>query len=233
MSIHDGHRSRLKNRFLKYGLESFDDHNVLELLLFYSRPRGDVNPLAHKLMDEYKSLDKLFDAPVEELIKIDGVGENTAILLKLVPQIYRRYAMSRTESDLILDTSVKAGEYLVPRFIGERDEVVYTLCMDAKRKLLDCRMLCRGNVNTASVNMRKIVETALASNASCVIIAHNHISGVALPSNEDIITTRHVCAALSMVGIDLVDHIIVADNDFISFADSGINYDRPGGRRHA
>jgi DNA repair protein RadC len=221
MSVHDGHRERLKKRFLEHGLDSFEDHAVLELLLFYALPRGDVNPLAHRLMDYFGSLAAVFDAPVDELIKVAGIGENTAVLLKLLPQAGRRYLLSRSRLDDILDSTKKAGDYLVPYFFGERDEVVYMVCLDAKCKVLGCKLLFRGSVNSASVSIRKIVENALHCNSTSVIIAHNHTSGIAVPSREDYETTRRIGTALGAVDITLTDHIIVADDDFVSLADTG------------
>ena len=220
MDIHDGHRDRLRNRFIEYGLESFDEHTALELLLFYAKVRGDVNPLAHQLINRFGSISGVMDAPLEDLLKVDGIGKNTAVLLKLIPQLGQRYMVSKSSTDCILNTSQTAGQYLVPRFFGEKDEVVYMVCMDAKYKVLNCRLLFRGSVNTANISLRRIVENALNSNASNVIIAHNHTSGIAIPSNEDVDVTKRIIQALSAVDITLTDHIVVADDDFVSMADS-------------
>jgi DNA repair protein RadC len=222
MNVHDGHRERMKNRFSEHGLENFDDHSVLELLLFYALPRSDVNPLAHALLLKFGSLAAVFDAPADELTKVPGIGENTALFIKLIPQVGRRYLLSRTRFDDILDSSKKAGAYLLPYFFAERDEVVYMVCLDAKCKVLNCKLLFRGSVNSASVSVRKIVENALGYNSTSVVIAHNHTSGIALPSEEDKETTRRIASALKAVDIVLADHIVVADDDFVSLADTGL-----------
>ncbi|SMC42060.1 RadC family protein [Papillibacter cinnamivorans] len=222
MAMHDGHRQRMKRRFLGTGMDSFEDHNVLEILLFYSIPQKDTNPLAHELITRFGSLEGVFDAPAEELMKVPGVGENTAALIKLIPQVYRRYMISKTGSGAILNSSEKAGVFLLPRFAAERDEVVYLVCLDAKCKVLSCRLMFRGSVNSAHVSVRKIVEAALTNNSTSVILAHNHPSGIALPSEEDNLTTLRIQAALEAVGIELADHIVVADDDFVSIADNGI-----------
>lgn len=221
MSIHDGHRERMKKRFLEYGLENFDDHSVLELLLFYALPRVDVNPIAHKLINRFGSLSAVFDAPADELTKVAGINLNSALLIKLIPQVSRRYLMSRTSFEDILDSTEKAGRYLLPHFFAERDEVVYMICLDAKCKVLNCKLLFRGSVNSANVSIRKIVENALLYNATSVIIAHNHTSGIALPSQEDKLTTRRIENALHAVDVVLTDHIVVSDDDFVSMADNG------------
>lgn len=220
MGIHDGHRKRLKARFLSQGLDGFDDHTVLELLLFYGVPQRDVNPLAHALLSHFGSLAAVLDAPAEELLKVPGVGESVATLLKLAPQLGRRYMISRVGAGEALVTAAQMGAYLVPRFFGERDEVVYIVCLDAKCKVLGCQLLFRGGINSAFVSVRKIVETALIYNAAGVILAHNHTSGIAVPSQEDCQTTAAVKRALCAVGVELVDHIVVADDDFVSMAQS-------------
>jgi len=222
MGVHDGHRERLKKKLLEQGLDVFDDHNVLELLLFYSMPRIDTNPLAHELLNTFGSLEAVFEAPAEELSRVSGIGENTVTLLKLIPEVSRRYIIDKNKFDDILDSTKKAGEYLAARYMYERDEVVYVVCLDSKCKVICCKELFRGVANTAEVSIRKIAELALAKNASSVIISHNHTSGIALPSIEDEFTTKRIKTALASMGITLADHIVVADDDFISMAESGL-----------
>lgn len=220
MEIHGGHRQRMKDRFMDHGLDNFSDHNVLELLLFFAMPRRDVNPLAHKLINHFGSLAAVFDANREELMKIDGIGDNTATLIMLIPSISRRYMMSRTSFDNMLHTTSDLGNYLLPRFIGLREEVVYLICLDSKNKAISCTLVSKGSVNAAHVSTRSILETALNHNASSVVLSHNHISGIAVPSAEDIVTTKQLFSILSAAGIYFRDHIIVADNDYISLRDS-------------
>lgn len=222
MGVHDGHREKMKNKLLEQGLDVFDDHNVLELLLFYSMPRKDTNPLAHELLNHFGSLEAVFEAPAEELSKINGIGENTITLLKLIPEVSRRYFIDKNKFDNILDSSKKAGDYLIARYMYERDEVVYVLCLDSKCKVICCKELFRGVANSAEISVRKIAELALAKNATSIIISHNHTSGIALPSIEDEIATKRIKTALASMGIALSDHIIVADDDFVSMADSGL-----------
>lgn len=222
MGTHDGHRDRMKKRFVSHGLDNFDDHNVLELLLFYAIPRADVNPLAHRLLETFTGLDGVLEAPIDELRKVPGVGNNTAVLLKLIPQVSRRYLLSKNMNEIILNSSTKAGDFFKPYFMYERDEVVYMACLDAKCKLISCKQISRGVVNTAEVSVRKIVELSLGQNASSVLISHNHTSGIAVPSREDELTTAQIKRALELVGISLADHIVVAGDDFVSMKDSGI-----------
>ena len=221
MGTHDGHRARMKARFVRCGLDNFDDHSVLELLLFYAVPRRDVNELAHALLDHFGTLDAVFEASCEDMMRVPGVGENVATLLTLIPQVGRRYQMAKRRQQTILRSSEDAGNYLVPLYLYERTEVVYLLCLDAKCKALCCVPVHRGSITVASISVRKIVQTALNQNAASVVLAHNHPSGYALPSQEDLDTTRTLQTALQSVGIVLADHIIVADDDYVSLADDG------------
>lgn len=220
MGVHDGHREKMRRRFLEAGLDSFAEHEALELLLFYAIPRRDTNALAHQLMDHFGTLDAVLSAPVEELMRMDGIGENAAVLLKLVPKVMQKARLSANR-EIIVNSTEKAGDYLLERFQGEKNEVIYQLCLDRKGKLLSCRKLNEGGADSSELNIRRLVENALLVSASAVILAHNHPSGIALPSSEDYATTERVQAALNIVGVALVDHIIVADDDFVSMADSG------------
>lgn len=222
MGVHDGHRVRMKKRFLEHGLDGFSDHNVLELLLFFALPRQDTNPIAHKLMEHFGSLEAVFEATEDELASVPGIGDNAVALLKLIPAACRRYSMDKSRSCSILNSTEAAGAYLIPRFMFERDEVVYVICLDAKLKVLCCKELSRGVTNTAEISTRKIAELALAKNAASIILSHNHTSGIAIPSVEDELTTKRIKAALHTMGIDLIDHIVVAGEDFVSMADSGM-----------
>lgn len=222
LGIHEGHRNRLKARYRDHGLDNFNDVNVLELLLFYAIPRKDTNELAHALLDHFGSLDRIFEASVPELEEVPGIGENTALLITLVPQITRRYLMAKGNCICSITSSAEAGKYLVPRLMFEKEEKLLLLCLDAKKSVISCVTLGSGVINAVDVNVRKVVENAVRNRASSVILAHNHPSGVALPSREDERITREIASALKLVGIPLDDHIIVAGDDFVSFADSGL-----------
>jgi len=222
MEDHDGHRERLRRQLKTGGMDSLSDVQVLELFLCYAIPRRDTNQLAHRLLDRFGSLSGALEAPRGELLKVEGVGERAAELLELFPLLERRHFLDRSAAARILNSTAKCGQYLVPYFFGEREEVVYLLCLDAKCKALDCILVHRGAVNTAEVSVRKIVKAALDANATSVVLAHNHTSGIALPSPEDRQTTKVVQQALCAVGVTLADHIIVADDDFVSLADDGL-----------
>ena len=220
-SIHQGHRQRLKNRFLAEGLDHFSQVNALELLLFYCVPRKDTNPLAHRLLDHFGKLHNVLEASYEELLKVEGMTANAATYLNLVHAAGRYYAKNRSQEATVLENIEQCGQYLMPCFHGLQNETVFLLCMDAKCKVLCCKKVGEGSVNSASISVRRIVETALNANAVSVVLAHNHPSGLAIPSVEDIQTTKRLGRALHAVEIMLVDHLVVAEDDFVSIVQSG------------
>lgn len=221
MTMHEGHRARMRRRFLDVGLAGFDDHSILELLLFYAQPRKNTNETAHLLMQSFGSLDAVFEAKPEALMKVPGVGESAAVLIRLVPEAARRYLMAKEEGGVLV-TAEDAGKFLIPRFTGARSECVYLVCLDAKLKVIDCRCLADGGATATAFNVRAIAEIALTRNASGVILAHNHTSGIALPSREDKQATLRLRDALTPLGITLVDHLVIAGDEFVSMAESGI-----------
>ena len=221
LGIHDGHREKMRQRFLSGGLEHFADHEALELLLYYAIPRRDTNPVAHALMERYGSLSAVLAAPVEDLKKVEGIGESAAILLKLVPQIHKKACLADAERETALSSVARVGAYLKERFRGEKNEVIYQLCLDRKGKLLACKKLGEGDLTSANLDVRRMVENAILFSASGVVLAHNHPSGIALPSADDYVATDWAKSALATIGVTLVDHIILADDDFVSLADSG------------
>ena len=220
MNLHNGHRQRVLDRFRKEGIDGFSPHNILEMVLFYSIPRMDTNEIAHRLIDRFGSVAGVFDAPESELLKVDGIGERSAAFLKMIPQLARYYMTEKAE-DKIITSSRDAGEYLLPRYIGRTTEAVMVICLDNKNKVISTQVVHEGNVNTAEISIQAIATAALGCNATSVIVAHNHPGGLSLPSNEDIKTTEVICRTLSALNIKVLDHIIIADNDFVSLADSG------------
>lgn len=221
MGLHDGHRQRKKKQFLQRGLEGFADHEVLELLLFYAIPRRDTNETAHRLLQKFSSLQSVLYAPMEELQKVEGVGENAAVLIRLLTEIYHRSCLTAKE-EKILNSVESAGTFFCRLLRNERREVLYQICLDAKGKVLNYKRLSSGTVSMAPVSVREVVENALYADASVVMLGHNHPSGIALPSEEDRQITIQIQKALGAMGIRLADHIIVADDDFVSMAVSGL-----------
>ena len=219
-NVHAGHRQRKKEQFFQHGADAFADHELLELLLFYAIPRVDTNPIAHTLLEHFGSLENLFAAPADKVAAISGMGPSSAVLVSLVAEIYHRAVFSSMEKEKILDTLERQSAYFIALFATEKREIMYQLCLDAKGRFLHLYKINDGGSSGVSFDVRKIVVNALNCNAAAVVLAHNHPSGIALPSDSDRFSTEDVQNALQAVHVTLLDHIIVADNDLVSFRDS-------------
>lgn len=220
---HTGHRKRMREEFLRTGSRGMEDHRLLELILFYAIPQGDVNPLAHRLVDEFGSLSGVFHATYDQLVKVPGVGHSTAVLLQLIPAAAARYMEQTASFEGQIVSLWQLKEMLEPYFFGQRDELAYLVCMDGKSKVLGIRKLGEGIVDTVPIAARKVMEAALACNASQVVLAHNHVSGVAYPSQADVATTLKLEQLLAeAASITLIDHLIFAGGDMVSMVDSGL-----------
>lgn len=219
-SLHSGHRERVKNQFLKNGLDSFQPHAVLELLLYYAIPLKDTNAIAHTLLQKFGSLSGTFDAPFEELTKVEGIGRSAATLLKLIPQLCRRYQEDLDRDKTVIYSYDEAGKQLVNKFIGRQNEVVILMLLDSKTRVLFCDIVEEGTVNSANIYIKKVVRLSVQYNAPYAILSHNHPSGSCLPSKQDLSTTRWIYEALDTVEVRLIDHIIVSGNDYLSIAKS-------------
>ncbi|MCI9273519.1 MAG: DNA repair protein RadC [Clostridiales bacterium] len=219
-SNHNGHRDRMRDKFLLDGLDVFEPHEALEMLLYYAVPRKNTNELAHMLIQQFGSLSAVFDAPVDTLMKVGKLTKCAAILIKLTPQIARIYLEDKHKRSNKLVSDDVVGDLLMHKFVGRTNETVILVLMDGKRKQLYCGVVNEGNINGADIYMRKIVELAMRYNASLAILAHNHPSGIALPSRDDLVATASVRDALQLIGVKLIDHIIVADDDYVSLNQS-------------
>ena len=213
MGLHDGHRQRMRQQFLSHGPQSMADHELLELALFYAIPRRDTNETAHRLLEQFGSLDRVLTAPEQELEQVEGVGQNAAVLLRLIGAMGDRARRPGREEKIVASVD-QAGAYFLRLLDGQRTEQLYQLCVDGKGKVLSCRMLSQGQADMTVLSLRP--------GASGVFLAHNHPSGVALPSQADVQATVQVRDALKRLDIRLIDHIIVADGDYVSMASSGL-----------
>ncbi len=225
--LHAGHRRHMREEFQKrgYDVTGMPDHRVLELLLTYAIPRIDVNPIAHALVDRFGSIVGVFHATPEQLMEVEGIGPESATLIFLVMQISGRYLEEMYSFEGRVVTTVQLEELLRPVFFGARDEMAYLVCMDGKNKVLAVRKLGEGMADAVQITLRKALEAALACNATRAVLAHNHVSGVALPSEADVATTRRLKLLMAEAGIQLLDHIIFANDEAVSMAESGLMND--------
>ncbi len=220
--MHGGHRERVKRRFLEEGLDNFEDHQVLELLLFYAIPRVDTNELAHELIKKYGSLSAVLEAEPSELAKTKGIKENSATLLTLIPPLARFYFKDRWGKRVVIDSSTKAGNYMIDLFAGRTYEAFYLISLDAQNKVNHASLVHEGTINEAPIYPRLIVEAALRHKATNVILSHNHPGGSTEISSADIEATKRIKTALNSISISIVDHIVVAGDKYVSFAEEGL-----------
>ena len=209
--MHEGHRERLKERFLENGLLGFADHELLELLLCFAIPRKDTNPLAHKLLEAFGSLGGVLNAHPLDLMAVDGIGKNAAALLSLLRLLPRRVRLSTTQNALIRSPQT-AVNHLCALCAGAKTEQFYVLMLNSQHRLKYTLRLNEGTVNQSTVYPRTVVEGALRHGAAAVILAHNHPSGDIEPSVEDIETTDRMRAALASIGIRMLEHFVVGED---------------------
>lgn len=216
---HVNHRARLRETFRKAGVEKMPDHNILELLLFYSIPRKDTNELAHTLISRFGSLNGVFEASYEQLLEVDGIGESSALLISMIPSLCRRYFDAPAKGKINLSEPEAAIDFAVKKFCGNnRKEEFYMFCLDGTGNLINSCKLSEGVIDGVMVDKRAALEVAFRNNADKVIIAHNHPGGIAAPSKNDLNLTGEFYSLFGSVGIRLCDHIIVAGNEGLSLA---------------
>ena len=217
--LHSGHRDRLKKRFLETGLAGFNEHQIVELLLFYAYPRVDTNDKAHELINRFGSIAGILNAPYEELIKDGLLTESAAALIKLILGIIPIYC--RTPSKGIeYDDPEKLKLLFEPNFIGLDHEELHLACFDSQLRLIDYRVVSKGGITDANVDVRKLVEATISAKSGNIAIAHNHPNGSPKPSSEDISFTRNLCMVLKVMNINLNDHIIIGENGSASMRDT-------------
>lgn len=220
--MHEGHRELMREKYIKNGIDSFAPHEILEIILYYSRPRGDTNEIAHALINEFGSLSNVFDADINDLCNVKGVGTNSAVLIKLIADLFGYYHKLRWSPKPRLTNVTEVGAYSVD-MVGERTiESFFVLSLDPLRTVIAWSEVEKGTVSEANVSIRKVVECALRNRAHSVVLVHNHPSGSLHPSEEDISITYKICRAFDSIGIEVVDHIIVGGRSFTSMCERGL-----------
>ncbi len=221
--LHSGHRKRLRQRFFREGLEQFEDHQVLELMLFHAVPRRDTNEMAHMLLKRFGALSAVLEADPKDLATVPGMGESAVAFISLIPPLTRRYLTdSATRDKPTLNDSRMTNAYLTPLMAGRTEEVFYVLCLNSSCRLQFPALISKGTVNEANIHPRHVVEAALRHKASSVILAHNHPSGSLKASRADINMTRVLVQALTPIGIKVLDHVIVTGSGNLSMMAEGL-----------
>lgn len=219
---HDGRRDRLRERFLNEGIDHFEPHEVLELILYYTIPRGDTNPQAHNLLAHFGSFSNVLEAPVEEVAKVDGIGEKSAFLIHLLPSLFRYYSRSKWSRKVVLGTSREAAEYAISMYVGYTTEAFGIICVDSNRTVQYSGIISEGTTNKTIVYPRDVVHAAIKHNAQNVILTHNHPNGSRAVSPADRALTDDLLKALHVMDINVIDHLIVAGDTCVSMSELGM-----------
>lgn len=216
-AVHEGHRERLKKQYTEHGLEPFQDHQVLEMLLFYAIPRCDTNPIAHRLIERFGSLDGVFSASMEELTSVQGIGDRAAELIKLIPAVKKLYDGDMARPKPQLDSTGEAVEYFSRRLENEEDEVYLAACLDGANRLISCVELARGDAACGNgIVARQLAEVALTRKAAGMLLIHCVPEPFSIPAPESQSKMAELSRILRTMGVDLLDCIIIADGDGIS-----------------
>ena len=218
-SVHDGHRARMRDKIRKGGLGSFQQHEILEYLLFSFVPRKDTNEIAHALIDKFSSLSGVLNASEEDLEKVSGMTQNAALFLATLPDVFRAY-VDGVNSDGAnrqdLSGRGKARNFMCARLFGLNQEHVCVAALDAHDKLIKCEIIEQGSGDSVRLDVRKIVDFALKTGASAILIAHNHPSGDPTASVQDKILTDELMRLGATLGVEVLDHLIVAGDKWTS-----------------
>lgn len=219
---HEGHRQRIRERFQKDRFESFQPHEILELLLTYALPRRDTNPIAHRLMDRFGSLHAVLEADVHELMQVSGIGENAATLISMLLPLFRNYEKSKRTQKRVLANFQQTGELCTSLFRGVTNEQFYVISLNAKLELLGIDLISEGTPNQVPVLPRTVVDALMRRHATGAVLTHNHPGGSTLPSQQDVDITSLIAGVLSPLEIHLYDHVLVAQD--VPYSLKGMGY---------
>jgi DNA repair protein RadC len=225
INLHEGHRERVRDKFLETGnLDNFKDHEILEFLLFYAYLQKDTNEIAHSMINTFGSFSNALEAAPHEIMRRCNVTERVAVLVSLMPHIAKAFLLGKYEKKEVMDNSRPVGEYCTKLFIDSKYEAFYMICLDTTRRLLCTELIQKGDLDSAVIYPRLVVEAAIRNHAAAVVLTHNHPGGTLMPSKSDMQVTKRLKAALETVGIELIDHIIVADGKYYSFVEKRMNF---------
>lgn len=218
-NLHAKHRQRVRDEFFARGFsDDTPDHKILEMLLFFSIPRIDTNKLAHILINNFGSFSKVLDASPEELMKVKGIGENSAALIKLMIPVIRAYTNDKLSRQKKFEDMDEIGSYIEHKYLGFTNEVFAVTSLDNRGCPIKFDIVSEGDLESVAVSTRTVIETVIKRGATAVVLSHNHPGGQAVPSTADIKTTETLCTALNNINVKVLDHIILCDDDYVSLA---------------
>ncbi|TET42060.1 MAG: JAB domain-containing protein, partial [Dehalococcoidia bacterium] len=218
----EGHRKRLREKFIKSGLAGFNDYEIIELLLSLGTPRKDCKQQAKEAIEKFKTLRGVLEAPPEELQQIDGIGAHSAFGIKLVQEVAREFLKEKIIDKPIYKSSQEIFDYLYHSMRDLKKEVFKVIYLNSQNQIIETQDLFEGTINSSSISTREIIESAIKYNAASLIFVHNHPSGNPEPSQSDKTITRDLVYAGSIMRIRVLDHIIIGNNRYFSFAGEGL-----------
>ena len=219
-NIHKGHREKVKQRYYEAGLNSMPDHNILELLLFFGIPQKDTNPIAHELIEKFGSFSGVLEASKADLQSVKGMTENAACLLTLILPVYKRYVNDLHKKKKKFSDAKDIADYLRPLYLDTNNERIYALCLDSEDRMVACRVVSDGDIDSSTLDIRKLASIVLEVKAKKVVLSHNHPNGSLVPSQADAISTQYACELMNLLKVQVVDHIIITDKSYFSMKNS-------------
>ena len=216
-----GHRDRIRKKFASGGLDHFLDHETLELLLTYCIARRDTKPLAWALLKRFGTLSAVLDAPMEELCSVPGIGQQSALFLKLIRDVFKKYSLDEVKEKGIIHTPEEVLNYCKASLAGHSEECLELIYLSVRNTVMGTEIISHGSLDRVSITPRQIVEHVLAAKASAVILVHNHPSGDPTPSMDDVAMTKDVARAAALFGITVHDHIIIGHGEHYSLKANG------------
>ncbi len=218
----EGHRQRLRTKFLKSGLDSFHDYEIIELLLTFGTPRKDCKQIAKDALIKFGSLKGVLEANIKELTAVRGIGENNVFGLKIAQAVARRYLADKIVDKDYIRSSEEVIDYLKHNLRDKTQEVFLVIYLNGRNQILNMEEIFKGTLHTSIVYPREVVKQALDNDAAALVFVHNHPSGNPNPSQDDLTMTKKLVDAAKAIDITVHDHLIIAGNDVYSFADHGL-----------
>ena len=219
-NVHKGHREKVKQRYYESGLNSMPDHNILEMLLFFGIPQKDTNPIAHELMTTFGSFSGVLEASYKDLRNVKGMTENAACLLSMILPTYKRYVGDIYKKKRKFDTPEQMADFLRPLYLDTPNERIYAMCFDQHNNLIACRVVSDGDIDSSYLDVRQLASIVLEVKAKKVVLSHNHPNGTLRPSKGDCDITTTARDLLELLKVQLVDHIIITDESYVSMVKS-------------
>lgn len=218
--MHKDHRKRMKETYLKTGFTGMSDVEKLEFILFFAIGRKDTNPVAHRLIDTFGSFQRVLEAPVNELSKVEGMGEHSAIFINSILNICAAYGANKIIDECL--STKNAARIARNLFLGAHIEKFFVVCLNKSNKIIQVKQVGEGTASEVKVDIRDITSAALHTNCERIILMHNHPKGSPEPSDEDVLFTMRALSSCILNDIEVLDHIVVADNLVCSFEETGL-----------